>query len=98
MVNPASLAPLLAGQSMPGAGLKTDDPSRIRGAAQQFEALLLEQVLRSAKGDGSGWLGTDADWAGGCATDLGEQQLAIAVAQGGGLGLAKMIVAGLEKK
>jgi len=98
MVNPASLAPLLAGQSMPGAGLKTDDPSRIRGAAQQFEAILLEQVLHSSREDGSGWLGTEADSAGGCATDMGEQQLALAVAQNGGLGLAKLIVAGLEKK
>ena len=97
MVNQASLAPLLAGQASPGAGLTSDDPAKVRGAAQEFEALLLEQVLHSAKGDGAGWLGSDGDSAGGCATDLGEQQLAIAMAQGGGLGLAKMIVAGLER-
>ncbi len=98
MVSQASLAPLLANQAAPGAGLKTDDPAKIRDAAQQFEALLLEQVLRSAKGDGAGWLGSDGDSAGGCATELGEQQLAIAMAQNGGLGLAKLIVAGLERK
>jgi Rod binding domain-containing protein len=98
MAGAASLGPLLAGVAVPGVGLKTDDPAKIRGAAQQFEALLLEQVLHSARGDGSGWLGTDADSAGGCATDLGEQQLALAVAQNGGLGLAKLIASGLGKK
>jgi Rod binding domain-containing protein len=98
MVNAANLTPLLTGRAAPEADLRTDDPVKIRDAAQQFESLLLEQVLHSAKGDGSGWLGSEGDSAGNCATDLAEQQLAVAMARSGGLGLAKLIVAGLEKK
>lgn len=65
-------------------------------AARQFEALLLEQILRSARESGSG-----ADSAGGssaeCATEFAEQQFAVVLAKGGGLGIAKMIAAGLEQ-
>jgi flagellar protein FlgJ len=77
---------------------KTGDPARISDAAQQFEALLLGQILRSAHESGSGWLGSGGDSSGDCATDYAEQQLAVAMAQQGGLGLAKLITAGLERE
>jgi Rod binding domain-containing protein len=64
-------------------------------AAKDFEALLIGQMLRSAREEGSGWLGTDNDDAGSAAYSLGEDQLAKAMAAGGGLGLAKVIAAGL---
>lgn len=96
MVDATSMAPLLAGGAA-GAAPKPDDPAKIRQAAQQFEALLLEQVMQSAKGSG-GWLGSDGDSSEDCATGLAEQQLAIAMAQNGGLGLANMIAKGLEEK
>ena len=34
------------------------DPAKIRDAAQQFEALLIGQILRSARESGKGWLGS----------------------------------------
>jgi flagellar protein FlgJ len=95
MVNAASLAPLLAGTAAGGPAVQTDDPVKIRKAAQQFEALLLEQLLQSAKSAGGGWLDSDGDSSEDCATGLGEQQLALAIAQNGGLGLANMIAKGL---
>jgi Rod binding domain-containing protein len=98
MVNATSIAPLIAGAAMGSPDLKPDDPAKIRKAAQQFEALLLEEVMQSAKGSGGGWLESDGDSSEDCATGLGEQQLAIAIAQNGGLGLANMIAKGLEKK
>jgi Rod binding domain-containing protein len=98
MVNETSIAPLLVEAAAGGPALKSDDPAKIRLAAQQFEAILLEQILHSAKGGGGGWLGSDGDSAGDCATGLAEQQLAVAMAQRGGLGLANLIAAGLEKK
>jgi Rod binding domain-containing protein len=55
-------------------------------------------VLQSAKGAGGGWLDSDGDSSEDCATGLGEQQLALAIAQNGGLGLANMIAKGLGKK
>ena len=98
MVDATSMAPLLAGAPEAGARPKPDDPAKIRQAAQQFEALLLEQVMQSAKGSGGGWLGSDGDSSEDCTTGLAEQQLAIAMAQNGGLGLANMIAKGLEKR
>jgi Rod binding domain-containing protein len=76
------------------------DPSKVRriqDAARQFEALLIEQLLRSARGSGEGWLGGGEDGPGGIATGFAEQQLAIAMSAQGGLGLASLIVQGLER-
>src|SRR5580658_10300603 len=67
-------------------------------AAKDFEALLIGQMLRSVREEGSGWLGTGDDDAGSAAFSLGEDQLAKAMAAGGGLGLAKVIAAGLASK
>jgi Rod binding domain-containing protein len=79
-----------ASSSAPG-----KDQQKGVAAAKDFEALLIGQMLRSAREDGSGWLGTDDDDAGSAAFSLGEDQLAKAMAAGGGLGLSKVIAAGL---
>ncbi len=74
---------------------KADSPQRIREAAQQFEALLVSQILRSVRESGGGWLG-GGDSAGDCATEFAEQHLATVLSQAGGLGLADLIAAGLK--
>jgi flagellar protein FlgJ len=93
---PVTLSPVtpLAGVA-PKAG-KNDDPAKIRDAAQQFEALLLNQVLQAAH-SGGGWLGTGDDASGSCASDFAEQQLALTMARNGGFGLADLISKGLQK-
>lgn len=75
----------------------TDSPQKIKDAAQQFEGLLLSQILNTVHEDG-GWLGTGSDASSGAATSFAEQQLAGVIAQKGGLGLAGMISAGLERQ
>jgi Rod binding domain-containing protein len=75
----------------------TDSPAKIQDAAQQFEGLLLAQLLSSAHGEG-GWLGSGSDGASGTATGFAEQQLAAVMAQNGGLGLSKLIATGLERR
>ena len=78
---------------------KTDSPARIQDAAQQFEALLLNQILHSAReSSGGGWLSLGDDAAGDSATDFAEQQLADTLARQGGFGLSKMIAAGLHRE
>jgi flagellar protein FlgJ len=72
-------------------------PEKVRDAAQQFEALLMGQILRSARQSGSGWLGGGEDSSAECATDYAEQQFAAVLSQQGGLGLADLIVKGLER-
>ena len=86
---------------LPGAGqpaAPANNQQKGVAAAKDFEALLIGQMLRSAREEGSGWLGTDDDDAGSAAFSLGEDQLAKAMAAGGGLGLAKVIAAGLAQQ
>lgn len=68
-----------------------DPPDKIRNAAQQFEALMLGQILRAAR-ENSGAGSSD------CALDYAEQQFATVMARNGGLGLASLIVKGLEQQ
>jgi len=72
------------------------DPAKIRDAAQQFEALLLGQILRSVRESGAGgWL--DSGSASDSLTEFAEQHLASMLAQQGGLGLSGLISQGLER-
>ena len=75
---------------------KSDDPSKVRDAAQQFEALLMGEILRAERESNHGWLGSGGDGSGDCATDFAEQHLAMALAANGGLGLADLIASGLK--
>lgn len=67
-------------------------PRDIRQAAEQFEALLVSQMLKSMhSADGSGWLGTGEDEAGSAMADLAEEHLSQLLAAQGGLGLANLV-------
>ena len=70
---------------------------KISGAAHDFEALLVTQMLRSSRGDG-GWMGTGDDQADDAALGFGEEEFAQALANSGGLGLAKLVEQGLAKR
>ncbi len=78
-----------------------DSPAKIQKGATDFEALLLTEMLRSARqATGGGLTGDDSDDgsdANSSLVDLGEQQFAQALSASGGLGIAKMVVAGLTK-
>jgi Rod binding domain-containing protein len=73
---PISPAPALAG-------------GRAKGAAQEFEALLIAQLLRSARED-EGSSGTMMEFA--------EQQVAQMISASGGLGLAGLVERGLTNE
>ncbi len=72
-------------------------PARILDAAQQFEALLLTEILHAAREGGAGWLGAGEDASSDCASDFAEQRFAAVLAQQGGFGLAGMIARGLDR-
>jgi len=74
-----------------------DDPAKIKNAAQQFEALLIGQMMKSMHDSEGGWLGTGDDDSSSSAMEYGQEIFAQAMAQGGGLGLTEMIVSGLKK-
>lgn len=83
-----------------GASAGTPDTKDARSAARQFEALLITQMLRSARESGgdAGWLGTGEDTSAAAAIEMAEEHFAAALAAQGGLGLARMISEGLAKK
>jgi len=78
---------------------KADSPERIKDAATQFEGLMISQILKAAHGDSDeGAFGGEADPASASAMDFANEYFARAMAAKGGLGLSRMIVAGLEKQ
>jgi Rod binding domain-containing protein len=65
-------------------------PTKAKDAAQQFEALLIGQILRSIHEEED-----DEDSAGAPMLDVASQQFSQLLARNGGMGLARMIVKGL---
>jgi len=70
-------------------------PKKITDAAQQFESLLIGQMLRSVREAGAG---DDEDNASATMYDVADQQFAQLLAKNGGLGLSQMIANGLNKE
>jgi len=86
--------------ALPVGPLKKDTSAKIQQAARDFEALLLSQMLKSAREACGGGLtgdGGDDDEANSTMIELGEQQFAQALASGGGLGIANIVETGLAK-
>lgn len=75
-----------------------DTPERIEKAARDFEALLIGQMLKMARESEGGMTGDadEQDETNSTMVELGEQQLAQALAASGGLGIAKIVIAGLS--
>lgn len=77
-------------------GVKADDPKSIRAAAQQFESLFTDMMLKSMReaklGEGLGDT-QESD----LYQDMYDQQLSLKMAQGKGMGLADMLVQQLTR-
>lgn len=90
--------PLLSTGTADLASDKTSKPDRLHKAAQDFEALLVGQMLKSARESSSdGWLGSGEETGDDSAMDMAESQLANALAHNGGLGLASTIERAMAK-
>jgi len=80
---------------------QADTPGKILGVAKQFEALMIGQMLKSSReASGGGWLGNEDnqdDQTGSLVMEMAEQGLSQAIAAHGGLGIAKMVTANLER-
>ena len=66
--------------------------------ASDFEALMIGQMLKSARSDSKGWFGTGEDSSSASLIDLAEDQIARVLAEGGGLGLGKFIEGALSSE
>lgn len=67
-------------------------PTKIEDAAKQFEALLIGQMLRSARESSA----EDDDSTKATMLDVADQQFSQLLAKNGGMGLARMVVKGLH--
>lgn len=65
--------------------------TKVEGAAKQFEALMIAQMLRTARENTE-----DQDSSGSTMMDVADQQFSQVLANNGGLGLAKLVVRGLN--
>jgi len=88
-----------AGGTRLTAAAAPNDPKKIHDAAQQFESLMIEEMLKTVREDSdddalSG--GDDADSSSGLAMDMAQGFFAQAIAGKGGLGLADTIARGVE--
>src|SRR5580692_8899610 len=95
---PGATAPVVPfASSATATGQSKDSVEKIRKAAMDFEALLIGQMLKSARESGGGMTGDgdEQDETNSTMLELGEQQLAQVLANGGGLGIAKMVIAGM---
>ncbi|HEY7930454.1 MAG TPA: flagellar assembly peptidoglycan hydrolase FlgJ [Steroidobacteraceae bacterium] len=96
VVNPDFYADFGALSSL-GKQAKQNDPQAIREAARQFESLFTDMMLKSMRaaklGDGMG----DSQ-EGDFYQDMYDQQLAVQMSQGKGLGLADMLVQQLTRR
>jgi len=69
-------------------------PTKAEDAAKQFEALLIGQMLRSAREASAG---DDDDSTKSTMLDIADQQFSKLLANNGGMGLSRMIVKGLKQ-
>jgi len=70
-------------------------PTKVDDAAKQFEALLIGQMLRSAREASES---DDDDTGKATMLDVADQQFSQLLANSGGMGLARMVVSGLTEE
>ena len=90
------LALTLATQHVTGSvpARAADDPAKMRDAAQQFEGMLLQEMLKPLQSSENKWDSgdKDADKSMDTLSSYGIEAVATAISKGGGLGIAKKVV------
>jgi len=83
------------------AAVSSKQSNKIADSAKQFEALMIGQMLKSAReSSGGGWLGNEDDQddqTGSLVMEMAEQGFSQAMAARGGLGIAKMVTENLDR-
>ena len=80
--------------SRPTAGIDGQKPVKLIDAAQQFEAMMLQELLKPMQRGQSSWGGEQKsdDTASDTMSSFGTEAMAKAISKGGGFGIAKQIV------
>jgi peptidoglycan hydrolase FlgJ len=78
------------------AGLDVQKQAKLVDTAQQFEAMMLQEMLKPMRGGQDSWGGddkSDDDSASDTISSFGTEAFAKAISKGGGFGIAKQVVA-----
>ena len=74
------------------------EPKKVEQAAREFESLLISEMLRSSRESASSGLGDqESDSEESTMQDMADQQFSQLLAQNGGIGVAHLVVNGLNK-
>jgi Rod binding domain-containing protein len=77
------------------AGLDVQKQAKLVDAAQQFEAMMLQEMLKPMRGGKDSWGGEDStgsDSASDTISSFGTEAFAKAISKGGGFGIAKQVI------
>jgi peptidoglycan hydrolase FlgJ len=80
--------------SQPLTAIESQKQAKLVDAAQQFEAILLQEMLKPMRAGQSDWGGEEIsdDSAADTISSFGTEAVAKAISKGGGLGIAKQVV------
>jgi Rod binding domain-containing protein len=76
-------------------GLDLQKQAKLVDAAQQFEAMMLQEMLKPMRGGKDSWGGddkSDSDSASDTISSFGTEAFARAISKGGGFGIAKQVI------
>ena len=76
------------------AGAEMQKQAKLVDAAQQFEAMMLQEMLKPLRGGQDSWGGEEKsdDSASDTISSFGTEAVAKAISKGGGLGIAKQVI------
>ena len=76
-------------------GFDAQKQAKLVDAAQQFEAMMLQEMLKPMRGGKDSWAGddkSDSDSASDTISSLGTEAFAKAISKGGGFGIARQVI------
>jgi flagellar protein FlgJ len=76
-------------------GLDVQKQAKLVDAAQQFEAMMLQEMLKPMRGGKDSWGGddkSDSDSASDTISSFGTEAFAKAISKGGGFGIARQVI------
>jgi peptidoglycan hydrolase FlgJ len=81
-------------------GVDAQKQAKLTDAAQQFEAMMLQEMLKPMRGQQDSWGGEekDGDSASDTISSFGTEAFAKAISRGGGFGLAKQVISQVNRE
>ncbi len=79
-------------------GVEAQRRAKLTDAAQQFEAMMLQQMLKPMKEGEDSWGGEESDSGSDTLSSFGTEAFAKAISERGGFGIAKQVISQVERE